>query len=88
MAKFLTLNTFASQEKRVEHRANHRVYLHDLAAKGKIVMAGPFLDETGGLIIWEVENQAEIEALIAQDPFTLEGVFATTEIIPWKQVAP
>ena len=32
--------------------------------------------------------KAEVEALIAKDPFTIEGVFATTTIIPWKQVAP
>lgn len=88
MARFLTMNTFTSMEKRMEHRANHRVYLHDLVAKGKILMAGPFVDETGGLIIWETEDQTELEQLIAQDPFTIEGVFASTEIIPWIQVAP
>ena len=88
MAKFLVLNTFASQEKRVQHRADHRVYLHDLVAKGKILMAGPYLDETGGLIIFEADDQAEVESLIEADPFKLEGVFASTEIIPWKQVAP
>jgi uncharacterized protein YciI len=51
-------------------------------------MAGPYLDETGGLIIFEADDQAEVESLIAADPFKIEGVFATTEIIPWKQVAP
>lgn len=87
MARFLVLTTFTSAEARLEHRPVHRVYLHDLVARGKLLMAGPFVDESGGLMIFEAEDEAEVGDLMAKDPFTTEGVFATTEIRPWTLVA-
>nr|MBA3380222.1 hypothetical protein [Chloroflexia bacterium] len=53
----------------------------------KLLMAGPFADESGGLIIFEAEDEAEVGEIMANDPFTTEGVFATTEIRPWTLVA-
>jgi uncharacterized protein YciI len=50
-------------------------------------MAGPFDDQSGGIQIFEAADVAEVEALMARDPFTIEGVFATTEIRPWTVVA-
>jgi uncharacterized protein YciI len=87
MARFLVQTTFSSAEKRMAHRAEHRVYLNQLVAEGKLLMAGPFADETGGIIIFEAVDQAEVESMMAADPFTINGVFATTEIKPWTLVA-
>jgi uncharacterized protein YciI len=88
MAKFLVLTTFTSQEKRLAHRAEHRVYLHQQAEAGKLLMAGPFEDESGGLIIFEAGSEAEVRDIMNADPFTTKGVFATTDIKPFLQVAP
>lgn len=87
MARFLVLTTFASAEARLAYRAAHREHLHALAAQGKLLMAGPFADESGGLIIFEAEDEAEVAGFMANDPFTTEGVFATTEIRSWILVA-
>lgn len=87
MARFLVLTTFASAEKRMAHRAEHRVYLNRLADEGALLMAGPFTDERGGLIVFEAADEAEVQQLMANDPFTINGVFATTEIRPWILVA-
>lgn len=87
MARFLVLTTFSSAEKRMAHRAEHRVYLNQLVSEGKLLMAGPFEDESGGLIVFEALDQAEVESMMKADPFTREGVFATTEIRPWILVA-
>ena len=87
MARFLVQTTFTSREKRMAHRAEHRVYLHEMVAEGKLLMAGPFEDESGGIIIFEAEDLAEVQAIMAADPFTVEGVFATTEIRQWTLVA-
>ena len=87
MARFLVLTTFTSAEKRMAHRAEHRVYLKQLVDEGKLLMAGPFEDESGGLIVFEAVDQAEVEGMMANDPFTINGVFATTEIRPWMLVA-
>ncbi|HYJ11948.1 MAG TPA: YciI family protein [Thermomicrobiales bacterium] len=87
MARFLVLTTFTSAEKRMAHRAEHRVYLNQLVDEGKLLMAGPFADEGGGLIVFEAVDQAEVEDMMANDPFTINGVFATTDIRPWTLVA-
>lgn len=87
MARFLVLTTFTSAEKRMAHRAEHRVYLNQLVDEGKLLMAGPFEDESGGIIIFEAGDQDEVQAMMDKDPFTINGVFATTEIRPWLLVA-
>ncbi len=87
MARFLGLTTFTSAEARMAHRPAHREYLNEMVAQGKLLMAGPFADESGGLIIFEVNDEAEVDAIMAKDPFTTRDVFATTEIRPWNLVA-
>lgn len=87
MARFLVLTTFTSAEARMAHRSAHREYLHEQVARGKLLMAGPFADETGGLIMFEAQDEAEVSEIMANDPFTTSGVFATTEIRPWILVA-
>jgi uncharacterized protein YciI len=88
MAKFLVLTTFTSQEKRIAHRAEHRVYLREQVDAGKLLLAGPFDDESGGMLIFEATDQADVQAIMAGDPFTTGGVFASTEIRAFTQVAP
>lgn len=87
MARFLVLTTFTSAEKRMAHRPEHREYLNQLVNEGKLLMAGPFEDESGGLIIFEAVDEAEVQGMVANDPFSINGVFATTEIREWKLVA-
>lgn len=87
MVRILVLTTFTSAEARMAHRPAHREYLREQVAQGKLLMAGPFADESGGLIIFEAEDDAEVGEIMANDPFTTEGVFATTEIRPWTLVA-
>lgn len=87
MARFLVLTTFTSHEARMQHRAEHRVYLNQMVADGILVSAGPFADETGGLMILEAVNEEAVRDALAHDPFTTNGVFATTEIREWLVVA-
>jgi uncharacterized protein YciI len=87
MAKFLVLTTFTSQEKRSAHRAEHRVHLNNLVDQGKLIFAGPFDDESGGLIIFEAVSEKEVREMMDEDPFSREGVFDTVEIKGWTQVA-
>jgi len=87
MARFLVLTTFTSADKRMAHRVEHRRYLNQLVEEGSLLMAGPFADERGGLIVFEAEDEATVQRLMENDPFTINGVFATTEIRPWTLVA-
>ncbi len=87
MVRFLVQTTFTSAEKRMAHRAEHRAYLHQLVAEGKLLMAGPHVDETGGIIIFEAIDENEVREMMDNDPFTINGVFATIDIKPWILVA-
>ena len=44
MAKFLVLTTFTSQEKRLAHRAEHRVYLNQQAEAGTLMHRVPITE--------------------------------------------
>jgi uncharacterized protein YciI len=67
-------------------RPAHRDYLAGLIQQGKLVISGPFTDDRGGLLIYEADTSAEVEKLIAGDPFATQGVFVSWEIRPWNVV--
>jgi uncharacterized protein YciI len=67
-------------------RPAHRAYLSELLAAGKLVAAGPFLDDYGALIIYEADHIEAVERLIQADPFHAAGVFLKWTIRPWKMV--
>jgi len=69
-----------------EFRPQHREYLRDLISKDKLVIAGPFVDNSGGFIVYNVEAEADVEAIIKGDPFFKCGVFQTWKIREWRMV--
>jgi uncharacterized protein YciI len=69
-----------------EFRPQHREYLSGLVAENKLVVSGPFAADTGGLLVYNAEDEAEVNELIQADPFYKCGVFRTWTIRPWKIV--
>lgn len=86
MTKFATVFRYGNTERIAEVRPSHREYLTSLKEQGKLVASGPFEDDSGALIIYEAESQADAETLITSDPFHEAGVFQSWEIKPWRQV--
>jgi uncharacterized protein len=76
------------QEKRKRLRPAHLERLKQLDLRGKLVLAGPFADRSGSLIIIEAESEQEARNFIQQDPYVEEGVFEKIEIRPFTQVFP
>ena len=60
----------------------HAAFIDDLAARGRILLAGPFADWTGAMLIVRGEVP-EVTAIWATDPFVTEGVFAAPRVRPW-----
>jgi uncharacterized protein YciI len=77
-----------SREKRPGLRPAHLEYWRPLDEAGRVVIAGRMTDFAGSLFIVEAESQAEVEALAAGDPYVVGGVFARTEVHPFKKVLP
>ena len=69
-----------------EIRPVHREYLKSLLDTGKLVCAGPFLDDFGSLIVYEADTKEAAEAILQADPFHANGIFVRWTIRPWKPV--
>jgi uncharacterized protein YciI len=63
----------------VEKHARH---LAELDAQGKLVMAGPFVDNPLGLLIMKGSSKAEITHILNDDPMITSGA-KTFEVATW-----
>ncbi len=76
------------QARRKIHRPAHLANLEPLNRQGKVLLAGPFTDQTGSLIIIEASSLEEAQKFAAEDPYTLHGIFERVEVHPFHQVLP
>lgn len=53
-----------------------------------MILAGPFTDGSGSLIIVEAESRAAVWEIVSRDPYVQHGVFNRVEVKPFKQVFP
>ncbi|MGO9451001.1 MAG: YciI family protein [Candidatus Binataceae bacterium] len=75
-------------ELRPQLRPAHLDNLRPLVEKGKIVIAGPFTDGSGSLIVVDMESGAEAMKLAQNDPYTKGGVFERIEVKEFRKVFP
>ena len=83
---------------RLKNRPAHLDRLHMLADSGKLLVAGPTpaIDSadpgpagfTGSLVIAEFDSLQQAQEWAAQDPFILNGVYASSKVKPFKKVLP
>lgn len=76
------------REKRKLYRDEHIDRLEKLAGKGKVILAGPFGDQSGSLIVFEADSLQEAKAFASGDPYVTKGVFESYEVRSFKQVFP
>ncbi len=76
------------KELRKIHREAHLDKLRNLSKAGRIVLAGPFTDGSGSLIVYNVATKTEAELIIKTDPYVMERVFERYEIRPFEKVLP
>ncbi|GAA3460722.1 MULTISPECIES: YciI family protein [Saccharothrix] len=85
MARFAVELVFGDdQEARLAVRPAHREYLAGLVEKGVLLVAGPWADQTGALLVYEVADEAELREVLAADPYTPAGVVAATRVHEWQ----
>ena len=68
----------------------HHAFSHDLEAKGMLVGAGPFLDDSGqrfgtGMIIFRCPTRAEAEKIANSEPYIAHGV-RRLKLLPWQKL--
>ena len=52
----------------------HRDYLAEHYAAGDLIMSGPRTPRVGGVIMINADNRSAADAIIAQDPFKVNGI--------------
>lgn len=77
-----------AKEKRPQHRPAHLAHLEPLVQQGKVILAGPFTDGSGSLIVIDAASRAAVWELVAHDPYVTNGVFNKVEVKPFMQVFP
>jgi uncharacterized protein YciI len=61
---------------------NHIKYMLMLNNLGKVAIAGPLMDNSGGLNVFHVESLEEAEQIMYHDPAITEGI-CVGEAHPW-----
>ena len=71
---------------RLEVRPRHREYLAALTAEGRLRAAGPYADGRGALLIYDVADRAELDRVLAADPYfdRVEPVATVEEVREWQ----
>jgi uncharacterized protein YciI len=80
--KYVAKLTIVDAKKNAAVRPQHLKYLNQLYLQGNVVMAGPFADRSGGLVIYEAENMEEARRLAENDPVIVSGA-RTLELHEW-----
>ena len=87
MAKFVVeLEYGADTERRLEVRPAHREYSQGLSERGILLAGGPYTDDKGALLVYEVADADELRDVLDADPYTTSGVIAATSVREWKVV--
>lgn len=77
-----------SLELRMATREAHFAFVRET---GAVRLGGPFLDKTGemagSMIIFEADDLEAAHAWHASDPYVKAGLFASSEVRPWKATA-
>ena len=61
----------------------HASFMLGLAGEGALLMAGPLGAREGALLILRAEDETQVHALLAADPWTIQGVLETDWVKPW-----
>jgi uncharacterized protein YciI len=88
MAIFAVQLRFTDADRRMQVRPAHREYLTSLREAGKLVAAGPFADESGALLCYNVADEAELRDILAKDPYTSADVYEIAALNEWQPLFP
>ena len=61
----------------------HAACMIRLAKAGSLLFSGPFGDREGALLIFRAESEAQVDAWVAEDPWSTNGVLATELTALW-----
>ena len=78
-----------TEQLRLDTRPSHQAHLRDPGHAVKVLHGGPTLAAdgsrmNGSMLVIEAERLEDVQAFVAEDPYSKAGLFETVEIRPWK----
>jgi uncharacterized protein YciI len=74
-------------EKRAPYRADHLALVGAWKAEGRVVSGGALgQPPTGAMIVFAVDDPAEVETFVAEDPYVRGAIVTGHRIVPWTVV--
>ena len=61
----------------------HARFMDSLFETGVIILAGPFSDRTGSMVIVAADNAARVREMFLADPWTEHDVLAVADVKEW-----
>ncbi|MDV6011171.1 YciI family protein [Haloechinothrix sp. LS1_15] len=74
------------QDKLAEVRPRHREFVRELAEQGRVAVAGPLADDSGGIMLVQADDLDDLHAVIDTDPYYTEDAIAHRSIREYKPV--
>lgn len=62
----------------------HRAYVQQEYESGKYLLSGPEVPAESGVVIARAESRAELDALMAAEPFVREGKVQITRVVEFQ----
>jgi uncharacterized protein YciI len=87
MAHFAVVRHYTDDTARIqEAREAHLAYVQGLAKNGSLTVGGLLNEGTGALLVFDVENEAQLAPLLRADPHWEKGVIVDEQVYPWNVV--
>ncbi|MGE5704224.1 MAG: YciI family protein [Clostridia bacterium] len=80
---YVAILPIVDQELNAKVRPAHLEYINELYHKGQVIMAGPFTDKRGGMVIYKADSWEEAQRLAEADPVVVQGA-RTLELREWS----
>lgn len=77
--------SFTDDPRRLAARPAHRERLAQLHAEGTLVLAGPWSDDSGALLVFRVDR-AQLDEVLASDPYYRTPGVSVVAIREWHPV--
>ena len=87
MAFYAVLTTYDDREIRDRVRPSHREFLQRQLDRGALISGGPFVDDSGALLVYEAESREALQSILDQDPYSQnQGCLGSVTIREWNRV--
>jgi uncharacterized protein YciI len=83
---FIVELALEASPQRLQARPVHRERLQSLKTNGQLVLAGPFADDSGALLVFDVAERDQLEELMADDPYYRTDGVTVVRITEWAPI--